>query len=200
LCARHRYTDVDDEHLTEEQVAEQHELNTMQQQLIDVHLNLLNYALSQGYSYHRWQTIANTILFKDNDNVRINRTRVIHIYEADFNLALGLKWPAEIFQAEASGLLNDGQYGSRPRRNAVDPVMMEELQFEISRASRKAFAQTNYDATSCYYRIVPNLAMLASPKFGVPKEVTTMNATTLQHAEYCIRTELGLTPRTGYSH
>ena len=179
LCARHRYSDIDDEDLTEDQVVEKQELNMMQQQLLELHLNLLNYALSRGYSYRRWQTIANTILFKDNDNVKIHRTRVIHIYEADFNLALGLKWRAAIFRSEFYRVLNDGQYGSRPQRNAIDPVIIEELQLELSRASRKTFAQTIYDATLCYDRIVPNLAMLASRKFGVPKEVAAMNEDTL---------------------
>jgi hypothetical protein len=54
------------------------------------------------------------------------------------------------------------------------------LQFEISRASRKTLIQTNYDATACYDRIVPNLAMLVSKKFGVPHLNTLSNARTLQ--------------------
>lgn len=32
-----------------------------------------------------------------------------------------------MYQAEALADLNDGQYGSRPRRNATDPVFIEEL-------------------------------------------------------------------------
>jgi hypothetical protein len=171
----------------------------MQQHLLELHLIMMNYALSRGYSYQRWTQIANTILFKDSDNVRIHRTRVIHIYEADYNLALGLKWRAAIFKSEKCNNLNEGQYGSRPHRNATDPVLIEELQFEISRATRKAFAQTNYDATSCYDRIVPNLATLASRKFGVPTEVTALNASALQQAKYRIRTDIGLSP-TGYKH
>ena len=59
--------------------------------------------------------------------------------------------------SEALKQLNEGQYGSRPRRNAIDPVMIEELQFEISRATSKTVIQTNYDAASCYDRIIPNL-------------------------------------------
>jgi hypothetical protein len=97
-----------------------------------------------------------------------------------------------LYQSEALKQLNDGQFGSRPRRNAVDPVMIEELQFEISRLTRRTFLQTNYDATACYDRIIPNLAMLASRRFGVAKEVTQSNASTLQKAQYHIRTELGL--------
>ena len=101
--------------------------------------------------------------------------------------------------AEDFELLNDGQYGSRPRRCATDPVLIEELQCEISRATRKPVVLTNYDATACYDRIIPNLGMLASQKYGVPSTVTKMNARTLQHAKYKVRTELGLAP-TGYQH
>ncbi len=141
-----------------------------------------------------------TILFKDKDNVRIHRARVIHLYEADYNLMLGIKWRIALYQAEAFRELNTGQYRSRPRRNAVDPVLIEELQFEISRASRKTFIQTNYDATACYDRIVPNLAMMVvSKRFGVPHLNTVTNAKTLQSAEYRICTDLGMA-ETGYKN
>jgi hypothetical protein len=207
LIARHRYSEVQDspaqqnipanEGLTPQQKRDK--WNHMQQELLHLHLTLINYALERGYSFQRWQTIANTILFKDKDSVKIHRTRVIHIYEADFNLILGLKWRLALYQAEALKQLNDGQYGSRPRRNAVDPVMIEELQFEISRISRRMFLQTNYDATACYDRIIPNLAMVTSRKFGVHERTTNTNASTLHTAKYKIRTELGLSA-THYSH
>jgi hypothetical protein len=114
-------------------------------------------------------------------------------------LTLGIKWQDALYKAEALKELNVGQYGSRPNRNAVDPVLIEELQFEISRASRKSFVQTNYDAMSCYDRIIPNLAMLISRKFGVSPAITEMNAASLEHAEYRIRTEMGVA-ETGYIH
>ncbi len=200
LIARHAYSsNLSDDELTPEFKANRAELDAKQADLRAVHLTLLNYALERGYSYRRWRTIANTILFKDEDNVRLHRTRVIHIYEADFNLALGIKWRAAMHQAEAFQALNDGQFGSRPRRNATDPVFIEELQCEISRATRKPVILTNYDATACYDRIIPSVGMLVSQKFGVPFSVTQTNARTLENAEYRIRTELGLAP-TGYRH
>jgi hypothetical protein len=70
--------------------------------------------------------------------------------------------------------------------------MIEELQFEISRATRKAIVQTDYDAMSCYDRIIPNLAMLVSRKFGVSSETTHSNASTLEKAKYHIRTDMGV--------
>ncbi|KAI2496301.1 hypothetical protein MHU86_18213 [Fragilaria crotonensis] len=139
------------------------------------------------------------MLFKDPDNVRLHRTRVIHIYEADFNLFLGIKWREAMHQAEDLRLLNDGQFGSRPYRNATEPVFIEELQLEISRATRKPVVLTNYDATACYDRIIPNLGMTVSQKFGVPATVTESNAATLEKAEFHVRTELGISP-TGYHH
>ena len=102
-------------------------------------------------------------------------------------------------QAEDFKALNEGHYGSRSHRCATDPVLIEELQCEISRATRKPVILTNYDATACYDRIIPNLGMFASRKYGVPLEVTQSNALTLSSAEYRIRTELGLAP-TGYRH
>jgi hypothetical protein len=190
LIARHSYsTSVPDDELTADFREQRDELNRRQAALLELHLSILNYSLERGYSYVRWQTVANTILFKDNDNVRLHRTRVIHIYEADYNLALGVKWRAAMHQAEALRLLNEGQYGSRSFRNAIDPVFIEELQFEISWATRKPVTFTNYNATACYDRIIPNLGMTVRRRFGVHPSVTHMNATTLQYAEYRVRTE-----------
>jgi hypothetical protein len=96
---------------------------------------------------------------------------MIHIYEADYNLMLGVKWRSALIQAEALAQINSGQYGLRPKHNATDPVFLEEIQLELSRITRKTIALTNYDATACYDRIIPNLAMLASRKFGVRRRL-----------------------------
>lgn len=138
LIARHSFSsEVSDADLTPDQRHQRSELNWMQSELRALHLAMLKYALTRGHSYNRWKAVANTVLFKDADNVQIHRTRIIHIYEADFNLALGIKWRAAMHHAEDKLLLNDGQYGSRTHRNAIDLVFIEELQCEISRATRR---------------------------------------------------------------
>ncbi|KAI2494123.1 hypothetical protein MHU86_20394 [Fragilaria crotonensis] len=113
---------------------------------------------------------------------------------------LGLKWRSALLQAEAFAQLNSGQFGSHPKHNAMDPVFVEELQLlELSRVTRKTLALTNYDATACYDRIIPNLAMIASRKFGVSETVTSSNARTLEKTDYQIRTDVGLATE-GYHH
>jgi len=173
--------------------------DSMQLDLRTLHLSLTNYALQRGYSYSRWQQVSNAMLFKEENNIKIHRTRVIHLYEADYNLAMGVKWRAALYKAEDYHALNQGQYGSRPNRNAHDPIFIEEFQFEISRTTRKSLLQTNYDATSCYDRIVPNLAAIVSRKFGVPETVVLSNVVTLLNAKYRLKTELG-TSTEFYQH
>jgi hypothetical protein len=198
LIANHQFSNIpedeDDEHK-----ANREELNSIQADLFQLQLSLINYALQRGYSYRRWQKVANSILFKEPGNIRIHRTRVFHLYKADYNLAMGSKWRSALYQTESFALLNDGQHGSRPNRNAIDPVFIDELQFELSRLTRKTLVQTNYDAASCYDRIVPNLAMVASQTYGIPKSVTASNARTLKHARYHIRTDMGLSEES-YTH
>jgi hypothetical protein len=161
VIARQAYNNINLK--IESENEKQHQWNHLQGQMLRLHVQMMNYALERGYAYQRWRTVVNTILFKDPDNVRIHHKRVIHIYEANYNLMLGIKWRMALYQTEAFRELNDGQFGLRPRRNAVDPVFIEEMLFEISLASRKILVQTSYyDAISCYNRIIPNLAMLVS--------------------------------------
>ena len=200
LIAKHSFSSpLSDDELTPEYCLQRDELNSKQADLFELHLALINYAMERGTTYKRWQKIANSILFKDPDNIRLHRTRVIHIYEADYNLAMGVKWRSAMHNAESHQVLNEGHYGSRNRRRATDPVFIEELQLEISRATRKPVVLINYDATACYDRIIPNLGMIVSRKFGVHANVTKTNATTLEGANYHIRTEFGISEES-YQH
>ena len=121
---------------------------------------------------------------KEPGNSKIHRLRVIHIYEADYNLILGLKWRELMHAAEDEGLLNDGQYGSRPNRSAHDPVFIEEIQSEICRASRKSNIKFDNDATSCYDRIIstfcPGIASSAirdqEANFSSPRSLSSSGA------------------------
>jgi hypothetical protein len=60
--------------------------------LVQAQLALLNYALRFNHSFARWKTVVNLMIQKDPGNCKIHHLRVIHIYEADYNLLLGVKW------------------------------------------------------------------------------------------------------------
>jgi hypothetical protein len=66
-------------------------LEVKRKQLILAHVQLINYATKHKYTYDRWKTIVNVMIQKEPGNSKIHRLRVIHIYEADFNLLIGVK-------------------------------------------------------------------------------------------------------------
>ena len=76
------------------------------------------------------------MLLKGPENYKINRLRVIHIYEHDYNLILALKWRALIHHSVQHNLLHPSQYGGILGWVSVQPTLIEEFQNEICRASR----------------------------------------------------------------
>ncbi len=82
-------------------------------------------------------------------------TTVIHIYEADFDLLLAVKWQELLYTADRLGIVNDSQYGGRPGREATSLALLEELRIDISYLTRHSLNTFDNDAASCYDRIIP---------------------------------------------
>jgi hypothetical protein len=70
----------------------------------------------------------------------------------------------------------------------------------MSRLSRQQYGQIEYDARACYDRILPNIAALASQKYGVHKDLVNLHYITLtapnkelksqkETKDLCIQTE-----------
>jgi hypothetical protein len=85
--------------------------------LLQAHLDIMNCGLRHGYSLIRWQDIVNVIFLKEANNHRIHRLWVLHLFEADYNLILGVKWRQLMLHAEFHQTLNDGQaaLAAKPR-------------------------------------------------------------------------------------
>ena len=167
--------------------------------LLKIRTQLINYSLSHGYSFKRWQNIVNVMILKKPGDTRIHRLRVIHLYEADYNLILSTSWRQAMHTAEDTGVINQGQFGGRPGRTAHDPVFIEEQIQEYSRLTRYTSIKFANDATACYDRILPSIASIASRSFGTPANVCYVMATTLLEARYKLKTSLGLS-ESYYKH
>ena len=168
------------------------ELERTRAAVIHGHVTLLNYALHFGHSYERWKRIVNAMLEKDPGNPRIHRLRVIHLYEWDFNLILCVKWRQLLHHVCDNGLINPACYGTMPGHSSLDPVFIKEMEYEISRLTRRPLVHFDNDATSCYDRIPCFLANLASRKYGMHKKVCIVQAKTLEQAKYYLRTKFGI--------
>jgi hypothetical protein len=133
-----------------------------------------------GYSLNHWKDIINVIILKEPGNTKVHRLRVIHIFEADYNLIRSLKWLALSKHAEDRNLLKDGQYGSRAGRETPALPYLEELKTEIAYGSCKPLVNMDNDASSCYNRIIGSLASLISQKYGQNRRVVLVNAKNTQ--------------------
>jgi hypothetical protein len=168
-------------------------LDSMRIDLVRLHHQMLNYALRNGHSFQRWKKVVNVMLEKDPGNPKIHRLRVIHLYEADYNLILGVKWRALVHHCEDNQLLHPSLYGARPGRGALEPVFIEEMVNEITRLSRKPVIKNAENATACYDRIIPGVGNIASRAHGLHRTIALVQGTTLAKVKYHLKTQLGVT-------
>ena len=89
------------------------------------------------------------MILKDEGDTRVHRLRILHLYEADYNLLLGVKWRKLMHHTVDNDLLHTSQYGGVPGRDSITPVLVTEMQYEITRASQKDLITLDFDATSC---------------------------------------------------
>jgi hypothetical protein len=89
---------------------------------------ILNIILRLQLIPSRWCKAITVLIEKDPGNPCINRLRMIHLFEADFNFFLKLMWASRLMhRGEDHKQFGVQQYGSRARMCALDPSMMKRL-------------------------------------------------------------------------
>jgi hypothetical protein len=107
-------------------------------------------AIKTQTSLTRWKRFNNIIIPKKKDARSLKYFRNIHIYEADWNAIMGIKWKEALKQSEDSNMLQPNQFGSRKQKSTIQPLQLEISQIEIFRLSRQQYGQISYDARACY--------------------------------------------------
>jgi hypothetical protein len=150
-------------------------------------------AVKSGTSISRWANATNVMLEKDMGNPCIHRLRIIHLFEADFNLYLKLQWGKRLTRrAVKHKLLNSGQFGSVPQRTALEPIFLTQLTNDNCRILKLNLARFDNDASACFDRIIVPLAMLAARRCGMSTEAVKIHSETLRSMHYSVKTQFGL--------
>ena len=178
---------------------ERTKLRGMQDDIATSYTMMINYAIKHRYSYERWKHIVNMMLYKEEGNVKIHRLRVIHLYEADLNFLLGLKWKDAIHKSQRDQTLNSGQYGGCPGKDPTTVTLLEEARLDYSTLTRTPFTNFDNDASSCYDRILVSIASLVGRSFGINKDVIFVHAKTLEEAEFKLKISNKVT-EASYKH
>jgi Reverse transcriptase (RNA-dependent DNA polymerase) len=120
---------------------------------------------------------------------RLDKLRVIHIIESDFNLWMGIVCGRQmIAQAESMELFGDEQSGSRPGKRCQDAVILKHMIYSILRLTKSDGITFDNDAKSCFDRIVLPAASIIAQRLGLSKEVIELFITTLSEVEYYAKT------------
>ena len=93
---------------------------------------LASIAASHGFFLSRWTQVINVMIYKKTDSIDIEQHRVIHLFEADFNLMLGILFGRRSSYHQAHHhLLHPGQY-ARPGGECQDAAFAKILHYHTS--------------------------------------------------------------------
>ena len=106
---------------------------------------MLRIPLITGYSPIRWQRATYICLRKKEGELRVDKTRIIVLYEADFNFTN--KWIGKemMKKSEKGKLLSIEKYGSRNNKSMNLQALNKKLMFDISRQKRIDYALCGND-------------------------------------------------------
>jgi Reverse transcriptase (RNA-dependent DNA polymerase) len=170
------------------------------QNILYVYYQMMMIAACSGNTLERWCNVSTCMIEKIKGQPIIDKVRIIHLYEADYNLLLKIVWARKAdWKAHNSGKLYNGQAGSRPNCRAIEVVLHKEMKYTYARLTRTNLGTIDNDAKSCFDRILCNFAMLISRHYGVPFEFCSTQAKTLQLTRFRLRTVIGDSTRT-YQH
>ena len=142
---------------------------------------LSNLACRFGFAYDRWKEVVNCMINKKADSFLLNQLWVIHLFEADYNLLIGLIFGRYMIHRICDyGLFHPSQWG-RPNREYEDVLMLKELTYQVASMSRTDLATFDNDALACYDRIVTCFALLCCRSHGVPEGPCRMMAEVLDN-------------------
>jgi hypothetical protein len=102
------------------------------------------------------------MIYKEPGNYNLDKLRVIHLFEADFNLVVGILFGRRaMYHAKDNNLLHDGQAG-RLGSECMDVTLIKVLHITTSHLTKTSLGLFESDAEACFDRIVMLMAFLAS--------------------------------------
>jgi Reverse transcriptase (RNA-dependent DNA polymerase) len=173
--------------------------HNLSQQILFLYYQIAMIAVKTGNSLNRWCNVTTCMIEKIRGVARIDKLRIIHIYEADYNLLLKIMSRKSFWNCHDKDVLHNGQSGSRPGKRAIEVVINKELKYLYSKLTRTPLGTIDNDAKSCYDRIILAVAMPICGYFGLPINYLRMQANTLKMTKFRLSTAMGESKET-YQH
>jgi hypothetical protein len=162
-----------------------------------IYCNIAMTSIELGYPLKRQQQITTCMIEKTAGVSGIDRLRVIHLFEADYNLILKVMWSRRaVWNIQNKELSNMGQAGSRPGNRAIDVALAQEMKYNYAKMTRTSLITIDNNAKSCFDSILCNVAILIRKYLVFGDKLRKLQSTALKEAQFRIRTALGDSERT----
>ncbi len=189
--ARRNGTSIDSQ--TEEKYQESLQHHQTAKLALTIQHLLITEAIKRTHTLQRWKTIHNFFLEKLPGQPLIEKLRVIHLYEADWNIILKFFIAYQLnFIACKERTVAPEQAGGRPGKNAADTATAIVLVNETILLQRLLSAILYNDAKACFDRIIENISNLSLLAEGLHPQITDLHTQTLALAKYYIKTQYGI--------
>jgi hypothetical protein len=154
---------------------------------------LASVATAQGFFLRRWINVINIMIYKKPGCIELDRLRVIHLFEADFNMFVGVLFGCRAMRHSVShNLLHSGQY-SKPGGECQDAALSKVLHNLLAFFTKTPLGQFESDATACFDRVVMAFALLCFSVMGAPLGPLTMWEQSLYNIVHRVKTAHGVT-------
>jgi hypothetical protein len=175
-------------------------LEDIRNDILQAQTDIINLPIQNGFSPQRWRTVVNAMLEKITGKPMLHKLRVIHILEADYNLALKLIFGKRLLQnCEKYDTLGNLQDGFRKGRSTMRTLLLNEITNDYNKRLRVNNYVGMTDISGCFDRIVAPVISILNIKNGCPTNAVEMHASTLEQAQYYLKTKSGVST-TFYQH
>jgi hypothetical protein len=160
--------------------------------LLHVIHDLATCVAERGLYLARCIHAVNAMIYKKPGVLELDELRVIHLFEADFNLLVGLIFGRRtVHNAVDHQRLHPSQFGKKGGE-CMDAAISKVLHNMIATYSKTPLGQFKSDATACFDRIVMCFAMLCFFAYGCPTLLLRFWFGVLTHHQHKVKTSHGI--------
>jgi hypothetical protein len=136
--------------------------------------------------------VINIMIYKKLGVIELNKLRVIHLFEADFNLLIGVYFGrcAMHYQVDRQ-LIHKGQFG-KPGGECQDAALSKVLHNVIANFTKTPMGQFESDATACFNREVTIFVFCCFRSHGAPMGPLCMWEQVLYNVVHRVKTTHGI--------
>ncbi len=156
----------------------------MDELISEVECDLINIALTSGYSPSRWKHFLDVMIQKKAGLIQLSSLHTIILFPVDCKFAFKYIGREMMKVAEATTSLAHEQYSSRKNRRAIDLAVNKTVTFDLLWQLKRSRALCSNDVKSGYSLIGHLQASMAMQRLGVPNAAVDCLFSRLQEVSH----------------